>query len=147
MKILKENIDHKIIFFNPSSKILNIYINQLKELKYFYETEDINGRNIFICALTHDNKYLLGIVDLEIYEDSHFGNYYGLKYVSVNKKYQGRGIGKNLVEEMFKFIKSQNIPVSFSSFTDEGSKKLRSLFIRLQNKYKLNNIGRNLEEL
>jgi len=108
-------------------------------LKYFYEYEDINSRNVLICAI--NNNEILGSACLEIYKDSKFGNYYGLKWVSVKKEYQGLGIGTAISEYLFKFLKNKNMSVSFSQFTDESLRKLKYLFINLQN------IGRNLEDL
>jgi len=62
-------------------------------------------------------------------------NVYWVSFVNVDPKFQGQKYGSKLAEEIFRFAKEKGISLENSSYTDEGSLKLKKKMGELAKEY------------
>lgn len=76
---------------------------------------------------------VIGLSELEKAPETE--NTIWLKFLSIDKDYQGQGYASKLAEEIFIFTKKEGFILEGSSYSDEGYEKLKSVLNRLANKY------------
>jgi GNAT superfamily N-acetyltransferase len=94
---------------------------------------DSYGEENRFYPIVEKNKEIIGLAELE--KNPEQKEMLWIKFLSVDPKYQGKGYGKKLAEEIFQFAKLNGYFLYGSIYSDEGRKKLKNLFSTLSEKY------------
>lgn len=117
-----------------------------KKIKYF-DTYDLTDRYLSdfekqhnFYAICYDEKTIYGISSFQIYD--YDKESFSISYLSVNKDHQGKGISKNLVKLIIKFIIDNypNNKLRWSEWSVDGWKYLRKTLLTECKKYKISYI-------
>ncbi len=143
----------------PVIKSETLTVEELKEIVYHkdggspddrFKSEEKGGAFYYspldsICNYFYPNKEgvlfsvvykegeIVGIAELEHspYDDGEIW----LKSVSVDVNRKGEGLSKKLLEEVFEYVKSTGKRLGHSSFTEEGSEKIKRTIESLSEEY------------
>jgi len=97
--------------------------------KYFpgelFNTSSFKGERELYYPMVKEGDKIVGVGELEKnpYEEGVFW----IKFVSVDPEYQGKGYGRKLTEEVFRFAKERGIKLEASSYSRDGWAKLKPL--------------------
>lgn len=92
----------------------------------------IDGEDMVFFA--HYEDLVIGM--LVIHQDEHFDDVWHNLFVSVDKKWQGQGIAKKLLENQFKFISTNGGFLINSKYSNQGHeylKKYNEIFTKQYN--------------
>ena len=101
--------------------------------KYFDPSEVLENSEKKYYSLIKIGYKVIGLSELEKVPES--DNTVWLKFLSIDKDYQGQGYASKLAEEIFIFVKKEGFILEGSSYSDEGYEKLKSTLNRLASKY------------
>ena len=76
---------------------------------------------------------IVGLAELE--QDPNLDKNIWVKFVSIDPKYQGKGYGSQLMNEIFKYVKEEGYSLQPSRYSDDGLVKLKPLFEKLSKEY------------
>ena len=111
--------------------------------KYFHYIEDFEN-NSYVTGealkkffpFIKINNEIVALSKLSERSTEYFKeNTYAISFVSVDKKFQGKGYASKLLEEIFLFAKKHKIHLQNSSYSNEGEEKLYEVVQRLRKKY------------
>lgn len=116
-------------------------LNNLKEKIHYFSYDDLSSlfcskdyiENLkFIVSYTE--KELVGICKFSYYSLSEG---YAISYISTHEDYKNRGVAKAVIEELFKFFKSNfpNNTLSLSGYSINGWKYIRKYILMFSQKY------------
>lgn len=88
--------------------------------------------NFFYPVVKIDNK-IVALCELE--KSPYEENLYWITGVSVDPVHQGKHYGSMVLEEVFRFAKERGVALLGSQYSEEGSKKLKSVLHKLADKY------------
>ena len=110
---------------------------------YFDLQELINpfNQDEMVFPVVKENDLIVGIIDMEYSPNQ--DSIVWVKGVSVDPKYQDKGYGSKLLEEMFRYAKEHNLTLQISSFTGDGERKIKKPIERLAKEYGVKIIDNN----
>lgn len=88
----------------------------------------IKGEELYYPVVKLGDE-IIGLAELE--KSPREDNVYWIKFLSVDPKYQNRGFGSKLTEEVFRFAKGKGIVLQASPYSQDGFAKLKPLQNRL----------------
>lgn len=121
IKVFNQDTMYDIIYNNDS--LPNVQ-DLDKRIKYFHYNDvskwgnDSKAKNLYF-VMYHDD-YIIGISQLGWNEYATDTNTYWISYTSIDHKYQGRGLSKILLEEVYKYASEHNISLEGSRYSDRG---------------------------
>lgn len=121
---------------NPYEKI-DVLCNEIKYLNFRWDHHSVN--NVFVCAF--EGEELVGVAKLKTGgcdSNSHPGQNNWIGFISVRKGHFGKGIGKILVENLFKYASQNNLQILTSGYSMRGWLHLRKHVHNYAFKYGVN---------
>jgi len=104
--------------------------------KYFRIENLINihkkRENFFYPVIRVDDK-IVALCEME--KSPYEENLYWITGVSTDPAYQGKGYASHVLEETFRFARERGFDLEASTYTDEGSQKLKSVCRKLAIQY------------
>jgi GNAT superfamily N-acetyltransferase len=90
-----------------------------------FNTSSLRGERELYYPIVKEGNKIIGVGELEKnpYEEGVFW----IKFLSVDPEYQGKGYGRKLTEEVFRFAKERGIKLEASSYSRDGWAKLKPL--------------------
>lgn len=146
MNTIEYFIFNKDVFLDFSDKTISDDIRKLysdwfnNDVKYM--DVSFSGDNLYFVAVEDDKT--VGMLCLTYYKDGCYdfeGKHEGLfdwcsTSISVDPKYQGKGIAKQLMKNMFRFCEKENIgKILKSSYTEDGLRYLKGMSEKMQSEY------------
>jgi GNAT superfamily N-acetyltransferase len=101
---------------------------RLKYLSRYWKDKD---DEIDIICL--DDKKVVGVAGLQQAPDEE--RVIWVKFISVDPAARQQGIGRTLVEEVFKYAKAHNQRIRASSYTEMGQAHLKKIFDEMAKRY------------
>lgn len=115
-RFLDQNEGGVFKYFNIND-LINIH---QKREDLFYPVIKVDGKIVSICSLQKSP-----------YEE----NLYWITEVSTDPFYQGKGYASHVLEETFRFAGEKGFDLEASTYSDEGSQKLKSVCRKLAVQY------------
>ncbi len=101
--------------------------------RYFYPEDVLENTERKYYSVVKVGDKIIGLSELE--KAPNTKNTIWIKFLSIDKDYQGQGYASKLAEEIFIFAQKGGFILEGSSYSDEGYEKLKSVLNRLANQY------------
>lgn len=103
--------------------------------KFKYLSSDDFNSNEVRFFIIKENDLVVGLAHIR--KSPYTENTWWLSYLSIDKDYQNKGYASKLTDYIFKWFNKNNLNFETSSYTEEGMIKLKPLFNKLAQKYKV----------
>lgn len=147
------NIEYKTL---KDQQLYNLYVDydlnnpwekleqsELNNIKYYdskdlfpYMVTDENNYHIYFCAF-NKNK-IIGMLKLKVGGHSscfHNGWKNWVCFISINEKFQSKGISRNLIKMMYKYAKQNNLNILMSGYSELGFQRIKKIFAEESKNY------------
>jgi len=104
--------------------------------KYFDIRSLVENKKDLFYSIIKEASKVIGLSELEKIPNQE--KQYWIKFVSIDPKYQGKGLASKLVEEIFRFARQEGATLESSSYSSDGYDKLKPLFNKFAEEFSVN---------